>query len=112
MREKPAITSHQSPIPLSRKIGREENRKLRARRRASPGVGFGFRMFGVVGWSVAIPTLLGAAAGRWLDEKYPGNRSWTLALLVAGLCLGCLYAWRWVSREIKAIHTEMEEDDE
>jgi len=38
----------------------------------------------VIGWSVAIPTLLGAALGLWLDQHYPGKHAWTLALLVAG----------------------------
>jgi len=39
---------------------------------------------GLIGWSVAIPTLLGAALGLWLDRHYPGRHAWTLALLVAG----------------------------
>jgi ATP synthase protein I len=40
---------------------------------------------------VAIPTLLGAALGIWIDEHYPGSHSWTLALLAIGLGLGCYY---------------------
>ena len=43
-------------------------------------------MMGLIGWSVVVPTLLGAALGIWLDERHPGAHSWTLALLVAGLC--------------------------
>jgi ATP synthase protein I len=42
-------------------------------------------MMGLIGWSVAVPTLLGAALGIWLDKHHPGKHSWTLALLVAGL---------------------------
>ena len=42
-------------------------------------------MMGLIGWSVAVPTLLGAALGLWLDQHHPGKHSWTLALLVAGL---------------------------
>jgi predicted F0F1-ATPase subunit len=49
------------------------------------GVWFGLGMMGLIGWSVAIPTLLGAALGIWLDSRHPGSHSWTLALLVAGL---------------------------
>jgi len=38
-------------------------------------------MMGLIGWSVAIPTLLGAALGLWLDgtirERIPGRwRCW------------------------------------
>ena len=60
-------------------------------------------MMGLIGWSVAIPTLLGAALGLWLDKHHPGKHSWTLALLVAGLVIGCLNAWRWVAKEDRAM---------
>ena len=97
---------------FSRKIGAAENRKLKARRRAAHGVWFGFRMFGIVGWSVAVPTLIGAVLGHWLDGKYPGKQSWTLTLLVIGLILGCVNAWHWVAREYHAIHDESEDENE
>ena len=58
-------------------------------------------MMGLVGWSVAIPTLLGAALGIWLDQHYPGKHAWTLALLVVGLAVGCFNAWHWVARKTK-----------
>jgi ATP synthase protein I len=47
-----------------------------------------------------------------LDRRFPGGRSWTLALLVAGLTIGCLNAWFWVSKEDKAMRDEPEDDDE
>lgn len=80
-------------------IAKKEARKLRARRRAHPHVWFGLGMFGLVGWSVAIPTLLGAALGIWLDARWEGRQSWTLMLLFGGLILGCLNAWRWLRDE-------------
>jgi len=55
---------------------------------------------------------LGAALGIWLDSHYPGTHSWTLALLVAGLVIGCLNAGRWVAKEDKAMRDEQEDDDE
>jgi ATP synthase protein I len=69
-------------------------------------------MMGLIGWSVAIPTVFGAALGIWLDRHYPGGRSWTLALLVAGLAIGCWNAWHWVSKEDKAIQEEQEDRDD
>ncbi|MEO8655891.1 MAG: AtpZ/AtpI family protein [Ramlibacter sp.] len=83
-------------------------RKLKARRDAAHGVWFGLGMMGLIGWSVAVPTLLGAALGLWLDARHPGTHSWTLALLVAGLTIGCLNAWHWVAKEDKAMRDEQE----
>lgn len=56
-------------------------------------------MFGLVGWAVALPTLLGIAPGLWIDERWPGPISWTLNLLIIGVLIGCLNAWYWVSKE-------------
>lgn len=68
----------------------------------------GLGLFGMVGWSVAIPTLLGAALGSWLDKKYAQSFSWTISLLVMGLLGGCLIAWNWVRKE----HREMNQNEE
>jgi ATP synthase protein I len=86
-------------------------RKLKART-STQGVWFGLGMMGLVGWSVVVPTLLGAALGIWLDHHHPGKHPWTLALLVAGLAVGCLNAWYWVAKEAKAMQDETEDDDE
>ena len=84
--------------------------KLKARRNPAPGVWFGLGMMGLIGWSVVVPTLGGAALGLWLDQRHPGAHSWTLALLVAGLAIGCLNAWHWVANEDKAMSEEQEGD--
>ena len=84
--------------------------KLKARRNPAPGVWFGLGMMGLIGWSVVVPTLGGAALGLWLDQRHPGAHSWTLALLVAGLAIGCLNAWHWVANEDKAMSEEQKGD--
>ena len=81
---------------IRRKAERKEEAGKRGRGR---GVWFGLGMFGLVGWAVAVPTLLGVALGVWLDRVAPGEFSWTLALLLAGVFLGCLNAWWWVNKE-------------
>jgi ATP synthase protein I len=91
-----------------RQVGAKEARKLQAQRKVTQTVWSGLGMMGLVGWSVAVPTLLGAALGIWLDKHYPGTHSWTLALLVAGLCIGCLNAWHWVAKEDRAMREEQE----
>ncbi len=93
-------------------IAAKAARKLKARRDGVQGVWLGLGMMGLVGWSVTIPTLLGAALGLWLDNHYPGQHSWTLALLIVGLAAGCLNAWRWVAKEDKAMREEQGGSDE
>ena len=97
---------------FSRQVGAKETRKLKARRKGIERVWFGFGMFGLIGWSVAVPTLLGAALGLWLDRHHPGKHSWTLALLVLGLTVGCMNAWHWVARENKEMRDDSGDKDE
>ncbi|RIK40565.1 MAG: hypothetical protein DCC55_14680 [Chloroflexi bacterium] len=80
-------------------VADKEARKLQARRERNKGIWFGLGMFGMIGWSVAVPTLVCVALGLWLDRRWPGPISWTLTLLFVGIFLGCLNAWYWVSRE-------------
>ena len=91
-----------------RQVAAKAARKLRVQREGKQGVWFGLGMSGLIGWSVAVPTLLGAMLGLWLDRRHPGVRSWTLMLLVAGLCIGCANAWHWVAQQDKAMHDEPE----
>jgi len=56
-------------------------------------------MFGVVGWTVAITTIIGVALGIWIDRTWPSSYSWTLTLLFIGLIVGCLNAWYWIKKE-------------
>lgn len=84
---------------LAKTVGVKERRKARARRRPERTLLFGMGTFGLVGWSVALPTLAGLALGIWLDRRVPLPFSWTLTLLVVGVAAGCLNAWYWISRE-------------
>lgn len=93
-------------------IGRKAERRLKAQRNQGKAIWFSLGMIGLIGWSVAIPALLGAALGLWLDKRYPGAHSWTLMFLVIGLVIGCINAWRWVDKEEKDIHREDENGHE
>lgn len=97
---------------FAEQIGASAVRKITAHRNPTPGVWFGLGMMGLVGWSVVVPTLLGLALGLWLDEHHSRTHSWTLALLVGGLCIGCFNAWRWVANEDRAMHAEQQGSDE
>ncbi|MGA7750568.1 MAG: AtpZ/AtpI family protein [Gallionella sp.] len=95
-----------------RQVGAKETRKLKAQRKVTRTVWSGLGMMGLVGWSVAVPTLLGAALGIWLDKRYPATHSWTLTLLIIGLVIGCMNAWHWVAKEDREIREEQEAKDE
>jgi ATP synthase protein I len=100
------------PKPLSQEVGAKAARKLRAQRHVTRTVWFGLGMMGLIGWSVVVPTLLGAALGIWLDKRYPGSHSWTLMLLVIGLIIGCVNAWHWMTKEDTEMREEQEDTDE
>jgi ATP synthase protein I len=97
---------------FSRQVGEKAARRLKAQRHVTRVVWSGLGMMGLVGWSVAVPTLLGAALGVWLDQRYPGEHSWSLMLLAIGLGLGCLTAWHWVVREGREIREQEQNDGE
>ena len=96
---------------FSNQIGIKAHRKLKAQQQVTRTVWSGLGMMGLVGWSVSIPTLLGAALGMWLDDLFPSHHSWTLALLTVGLGLGCLNAWHWVTKESREIRGQDENND-
>jgi ATP synthase protein I len=91
-----------SPNPretFADRVTEKQRRKERARREQHRDIWFGMGMFGLVGWSVAIPTVLFLALGIWIDGHTDNPYSWTLMLLVVGIAVGCLNAWYWVKRE-------------
>lgn len=102
-------TSPNEETPFETQVGAKAARKLRAQRDGDQGVWFGLGMSGLVGWSVAVPTLLGVLLGVWLDRRHPEAFSWTLTLLFAGLILGCFNAWHWVAQQNDAMHEDPEE---
>ena len=65
---------------LETRVAAKAARKLRAQRHKTRTVWFGLGVMGLVGWSVAVPTVAGIALGRWLDSRFPGPHSFTLML--------------------------------
>lgn len=80
-------------------VDRKAERKRRARGERDQ-VWFWLGMFGLVGWAVAVPTIGGVFLGRWLDQQFDGQVSWTITLLLAGVALGCLNAWYWIRQQM------------
>lgn len=84
---------------FSRIISKKESRKLNAIKEKKQSEWFGLGMFGMVGWSITVPTFLGTLGGIWLDKNYPETFSWTITGLILGLASGCFIAWNWVVDE-------------
>ena len=95
----PSKDSDEYMKQLGEEVGSQARRKLRARQVSKRPIWFGLGLFGLVGWSVAIPTLLGILIGVWLDKTWPNGPSWTLTFLIIGVALGCLNAWFWIKQE-------------
>jgi ATP synthase protein I len=112
MTDRPAGKKPEEEPEMSRQVDVKAERKMKAKRDDVRTVWAGIGMMGLIGWSVAIPTLLGAALGLWLDRNYPGSFSWTLTMLIAGLFIGCLNAWHWVSKENQEMREEQEDNNE
>lgn len=81
------------------RIREKAERKRRARRESENIFLYGLGSFGLVGWSVTIPTLIGISIGVWIDKGWPGQYSWTLTLMFGGVILGCLNAWYWIQKQ-------------
>ena len=97
---------------LSGKLAQRLPANSARRRMVQQTVWFGLGMSGLIGWSVAVPTVVGAMIGLWWDNHHPGAHSWTLMLLTIGLCVGCANAWHWVDQENKAMQDGQEDKHE
>lgn len=88
------------PNPSQDKLAAEtEKRAERQRRARESGEDSAARrlaQIGILGWMIVTPMLAGIFAGRWLDGRFGSGLTWTGALLMAGLALGCWSAWRWM----------------
>lgn len=85
----------------------ERLQQSRSKKAASPLMGLS--AFGVIGWSIAIPCVLGAFLGHWLNQVAPQAFSWTIALMLGGLVLGIGFAWNYISEAQQAAEQELQD---
>ena len=81
-------------------VKKDSAKKMKAQDEGSE-IMFGLNLFGIVGWSISIPTVLGIALGSFLDERFTHSFSWTITLLFTGIILGSFNAWRWIKEKTK-----------
>jgi len=84
---------------LDKAIRTRRERRARWEREGERSLGRNLAMIGALGWTIVTPTLIGIFAGRWLDRQFGSGIFWTLGLLVLGLTLGCVLAWKRMYRE-------------
>jgi len=94
-----ALTNKSNEHRFFQQVAEKETRKLKSQQEKKESALMGFGMFGMIGWSVAVPVLLGTALGIWLDKRYPQSFSWTLTCLISGLIMGCVIAWNWINTD-------------
>ncbi|MDE2289828.1 MAG: AtpZ/AtpI family protein [Burkholderiales bacterium] len=91
------------PEPPPDRVAHAAREALRreARRRDEPEPSLGSRLgqIGILGWTIVTPTLLGLAAGRWLDRRLDTGVFFSAPLLMLGAALGLWFAWKWMHRQ-------------
>lgn len=83
---------------IEEKIRGDVEKKIKAKAEQDE-IMFGLGVFGIIGWSISIPTLAGIFLGIYLDDQYAMGFSWTLTLLFIGVIIGCLNAWYWIKQK-------------
>ncbi|NDJ77313.1 MAG: hypothetical protein GYB65_13755 [Chloroflexi bacterium] len=105
----PDQTTTQRQRQFLEDVDQKAVRRAQARNKDRTGnMWFGLGTFGMVGWSVVVPTLIGIVLGIWLDEVTAMGFSWRLTLMFVGLVIGCLNAWYWITKEQRQIESERE----
>jgi ATP synthase protein I len=84
---------------LRRIVLRKSVRRERARRRGDDSILTWLGTFGLVGWTVVVPTLAGLAFGIFLDARLHASVSFTITFLLLGAAVGVSMAWYWVRQE-------------
>lgn len=96
---RPSRPDHPEPDELRRIVLHKSLRRERARARGTDNVWSWMGMFGLVGWTVAVPTLLGLALGLFVDRRVDSSVSFAITGLVVGVATGATMAWYWIRRE-------------
>ncbi len=93
-------TNHNGPQKeLRRAIRLRAERRDAWRRSGERPLWLNLSMIGALGWLIVVPTLVGVAAGRWLDNVFGTGITFSAALIFAGAVLGGYFAWQRMRKE-------------
>lgn len=84
---------------MQRVVLRKSLRRRQARQTQRDSVWTWLGTFGLVGWTVIVPTLAGLAFGIFLDNRVDSSISFAITFLVVGVAVGVSMAWYWVHQE-------------
>jgi len=88
---------HETDKPaLLEEVQRQAGRHQRSLRDGEPTLLRQLSTLGVLGWVIVLPMLLGLAGGRWLDHRLGTGITFSAALLLLGVAVGAVAAWRWM----------------
>ncbi len=93
-------TPEQSGDDFEKTLEVKSRRKASARKAGKQSPWFGLGMFGVIGWSIALPTVVGVFVGSWIDSHWASRVSWKLTFLFLGAIVGCAIAAYWLQKEM------------
>jgi len=98
--KQPVKSSTGQSNEFEKTVNEKARRKFKAQQEGKQSPWFGLGMFGLIGWSIVLPTIMGIALGSWIDGAWPSRVSWKLTLLFLGVATGCANAWYWIQKEI------------
>ncbi|WP_027474675.1 AtpZ/AtpI family protein [Curvibacter gracilis] len=84
---------------LLEEVQRQAGLRQRSLREGEPTLLRQLSTLGVLGWVIVLPMLLGLAAGRWLDHRLGTGITFSAALLLLGVAVGAVAAWRWMHQK-------------
>ena len=84
---------------LHRSVELRRRRRAQWEREGERPLARNLALIGAVGWLVVVPAVLGAFAGRWLDDALGTGIMWSAGLIFAGVVAGGWMAWKRVERE-------------
>lgn len=84
---------------FERAVKQRQERLEHWQREGERSAGQNLAMIGALGTAITVPILLGIFAGRWLDRTFHTGLWFTLGLLLLGLVIGCILAWRRIRSE-------------
>jgi len=84
---------------LLEEVQRQAGRRQRSLREGEPTLLRQLSTLGVLGWVIVLPMLLGLAGGRWLDHRLGTGITFSAALLLQGVAVGAVAAWRWMHQK-------------
>jgi len=85
---------------FAREVGRRRALRRKHEREGDASFWSSVGMMGTIGWTVSLPTALGALFGRWLDGRLEAGHVFMVFFMLVGLGAGCFTAWRNITERL------------